>query len=1619
MPLGRSAAQSKPALRPYRALLGCLLLIGANVKAQESQISWTVSSMAGPQPGVYNTQEEAAAAILALPSPFPPGVPIPNPHPYIDTVKEPQVGPDGKLSIVYWMGLKEPLDPDWKYHAATVAVDPPTEAEMVAGIKAAYDSENPHCPIKAKVTALDDWHIEQPEHEGQIEQKNFSVEYYAGLNNEAVPCELLADPTPTMRYRRQQCPNMFMQWSNEHQACASDLTASISTDKIQEDCGVDAAAGSERGNPCNVKTGAKIEHQTDISLGWIALTRSYHSGVSTHAGGFGHGWTHSLEQRLTISGTTMNLSGGSGYQVRYSKVGDAYLAADNSGDRIVASGSQWLLYRQGDVLVFDSKGRLTELRNEDGTGLAYAYSSASRLDTVTHSTGRSLQFLYVNNKPDSPISSITSGGMTLASYTYTSGRQVETVTFPGGGQRRYHYEDNRFPRHLTGVTHEDSQRYSTFAYDIKGRVISSQHAGGADGITLTYRAQGGSVVTDTLGQQTTYGLTVGTGALPRRLGLTVDERGTVSSTYADEGTDFRGRPTSVTNRKNIRTDQAYAEAKDPVTGALARTETTTEAVGTPQQRVSAQRFDVASNRPIFSTVGNQETRVVRNARLQPVSMTVRDTVTNEARTTAFSYCEAADVAAASSTCPLLGLLKSVNGPRTDVNDITTFEYYGSDDSTCATTPALCTYRKGDLRKTIDALGRTTEVMGYDSQGRPLSVLDPNGVVTDYEYQARGWLTATKVRGPDNNVETDDRITRVEHEPTGLVKKVTMPDGVFTRYTYDAAQRLTDVTDSAGNSVHYTLDLAGNIKQEDTKTAGGTLRHTVSRVFNVLSQLETLKDAAQNPTTYGYDDNGNPNLATDALGRQTVQSHDPLNRLSKTLRQVSITPVGGTTPVVTPVESTLTYNALDQVSSVTDPKSLTTTYDYNGFGDRTNLISPDTGITDYTYNAAGSVATKKDANDAVAHRYTYDALNRPTAAFYTATGAADVEYDYDTVNSGCTTGQTFALGQLTATRAEGTELRYCYDRFGQVVRKTQTVSGVSLSLGYTYTAAGDLSTVVYPDGTTVDYVRDAQARIKEVGVRPNGGTRTVLLNSAAYEPFGPVTGWSYGNGRTLSLAYDLDYRTKTILDTSSGGLSLGYGYNAVGDLSELKDGFLSTSLAKYDHDELGRLNVTRDGGANALERYNYDPIGNRTGLTNGAGTQFYGYSTPGTHRLTEVDGVARGYDAAGNTTSIDGAAREFVYNANDRLSQVKQNGIVKASYRYNALGERVGATSGSGATIDSYTLYDEEGTWIGDYDASGMPKQQAIWLEDLPVGLLVGSGIAQSLNYVQPDHQGTPRVVIDPARDVAIWTWDGKSEAFGNSPPNQDPDLDGTAFVFNLRFPGQRWDAASGLAYNYFRDYDPETGRYIQSDPIGLVAGLSTYGYASGNPIARTDALGLQDAGTLDAWSQSSTARGKGRPVVLPVPGPAGFPLPIPPSNVGQGLADGVQGAVRAAEQRAQQRTYVTYVLTKPSYPTDLKYFGRASGYGTPQQVMMARYARHERRLLGYANPVLDKSATGEAGRLAIRGREQQLIDHEGGIGTVRVGNLIRGVAQLNPQGRLYHEACNKAFGPLAPYTGAW
>ncbi len=134
------------------------------------------------------------------------------------------------------------------------------------------------------------------------------------------------------------------------------------------------------------------------------------------------------------------------------------------------------------------------------------------------------------------------------------------------------------------------------------------------------------------------------------------------------------------------------------------------------------------------------------------------------------------------------------------------------------------------------------------------------------------------------------------------------------------------------------------------------------------------------------------------------------------------------------------------------------------------------------------------------------------------------------------------------------------------------------------------------------------------------------------------------------------------------------------------------------------------------------------------------------------------------------------------------------------------------------------------DATGAQTASA------PITLTVTS-VQASLYFIHSDHLGTPRLVTDESNTV-VWRQLPTTEPFGNSPPEEDPQATGTRFELPLAFPGQYRDRESNLSYNFFRDcYDPVTGRYCQSDPIGLAGGINTYSYVNGNPVSRIDPTG--------------------------------------------------------------------------------------------------------------------------------------------------------------------------------------
>ncbi|AWV07278.1 RHS repeat-associated core domain-containing protein [Marilutibacter maris] len=1233
--------------------------------------------------------------------------------------------------------------------------------------------------------------------------------------------------------------------------------------------------GASVADPIWTKDGSLHLSYTDLSIGAVMpinVVRNYDSH-STYDSAVGYGWAFFHDQRLfEYPDGSIIIRTGCGRRDKFVFSGGAYVTPQGGSQGQLTEkgdGTYQFRYRDGNSDLYDASGRLTARVARSGARQDFIYDARGKLPLVGTSpravdptapmvvayqprltriqergadgtlTGYFVDFEY-NDSTGRLTRLVASDGREIL-YGHdvvgsaTAGNLVSIAGLDDYTQS-FAYVDANDAHNITTILDGTGAQPVVNTFDNKDRVTKQVEGGST--FVLAYPSLGVTTITETVKSAT--GSTLQTrvsrreynaeGYLTRNVGpdghelrYTYDANNQISRTELWEKSGAALALLKATDTTYTATGQLLSESTTLDSGEVV-TSTWTYDNGwvASEQTVSSANPQLFRTEYTFVRDGGGIPRAIASVRQRKDDGTFA--------TTTYSYCSSAEAAAGASTCPDISLVKSIDGPRTDVNDIASFSYYGTTSTGgCGGTSGDCV-RRGDLKAVTNALGQATEFLRYDASGRPVRIRDANGVAAEMVYHPRGWLQQSIVRGANDAITTDDAITQYQVDARGNLTQITTPDGNTVTMIYDSRDRLTTIRDQAGNEIRYTLDSVGNRTREEAYTAGNTQRRVQSFLYDKWSRLIRLTGSTSGQVT---------NLTYDAAGRliktvdpnlvEVMQVYDDLDRLVSTVSDAATGGIAATTQ--------FSYDAIGNLREVVDPKSLSTTYSYDALGRLLQVASPDSGTTTYTYDDAGNRLSQTDARG-ITTTYTYDALNRLATVVY-PTAAENVAYTYDVASPVCAAGETFTVGRLTRITDASGSTDYCYDRFGNTVRKVQTTAGQAFTVRYAYTLGRKLAATTYPDGTVVDNVRDTQERIAEIGVALAGGSRQVLLDSANYYPAGPSAGWTFGNGRVMSRTYDKDYRASTIKDTGAGGLDIGLRYDNAGYLTQLTNAALATTpRMRYDYDALGRLTGRSDSASAPVETYTYDATGNRTSLALGTATaQAYSYAAD-SHRLTAVGGVARGYDAAGNLTSVGGTAREYGYNDAGRMSLTKEAGTLRATYKYNGRGEQVLRAT----TVSTIFVYDEAGHLLGQYGITGTPIQQYVWMDDQPVGVISGS----ALHYVEADHLGTPRAIIDATRQVAIWTLDLATEPFGNTAPNVDPDGDGTTFVYDLRFPGQRYDAASGLYYNYFRDYDPVVGRYTQSDPIGLAGGMNTYGYVGGNPLMAFDLLGLADQSS--PWS---------------------------------------------------------------------------------------------------------------------------------------------------------------------------
>ena len=1140
--------------------------------------------------------------------------------------------------------------------------------------------------------------------------------------------------------------------------------------------------GSLRGNPCDAGTGNKYQREADhTAAGDLAFARHYNSQLKKDIG-LGVNWTAAFARRLEIYGTAVQVRDADGHGDPFSCSSTPCAGQANVDFALVKDATGYTLTRRdGAVERYDTGGFLVRETTRTGLTTTYPRDSKGRLGLITGPHGHTLNVTYDGQH----IAAVTDAlGRSLA-YTYDANSNLVRVTYPDGTARQYHYESTAFPNHLTGISEVKADgmatRRSTYAYNASGKAESTEAAGSQEKFTFTYDSASQTTVTDAVGTKEVMTFATNLGA--KNL---VSLKNLTDNKILTQVFDAKNSRTCRQDEEGRVTTYTYNATNQKLSETAGRTGTCTTPVNTAATRTTTYEY----LSPTLDLPTVIESPSVGGASLKKRTEITYDATLRVPRTiTQKGYTPSGAAVSRSITLDYntYGQVTSIDGPRTDVNDVTTLAY-----NECSTGGGC-----GQLQSLTNALAQVTTFDAYDANGRLIEQTNPNGLKTFYGYDLRGRVLSVTLQAPDGST----RLTGYSYDAAGNVTEVRTPDGRVLTYTYDAAQDLRTVTDNLGNKVEYGYDLKGNRTSTKTYDPQGTLVRSIALAFDARNRVKEINDGGS-ITQQVWDAIGNltkvtdPNTVAVNGTAATVNEYDALNRLFKTTDRLSGI-------------SQYSYDSSDRVKQVTAPNSAATGYAVDDLGNILKETSPDRGVLTYTYDEAGNVTSLLDARG-ITVAYSHDALNRLTTADYPGT-AEDVSYTYDTA-PGCAYGK----GRLcTVTDGSGASA-YAFDAFGNLATHTRTEIGVSATTGYSYDPLSRVASITYPDGRVVAYTRNSLGQVTGVTLTQGGATQS-LASQIGYRADGLLTSLTYGNGVAESRLYTLAGRLET---WTVGSETRGLIYDANGNLKERT----GTATATFSYDALDRL---KDESLSSLaQSFTYDPNGNRR--SDGSGQ--YDYLAQ-SNRLTTTPGGAITLDPAGNLTHQ--GARTFGYYANGQLQDITEAGTPLAAYAYNGERQRTRKTVGTDTTVYHYDL---AGNLLMETDAAGIPRRAYVWLNGRPLAQLDPNGIV----YLHTDQLDTPRLATNSA-GTKVWTWEG--EAFGDTAASEDPDGDGTLTTVNLRFPGQYYDAETGLHYNWNRYYDPKLGRYITSDPIGIEGGLNTYSYVYNNPLRGIDPTGLMGYGT--------------------------------------------------------------------------------------------------------------------------------------------------------------------------------
>ena len=1259
--------------------------------------------------------------------------------------------------------------------------------------------------------------------------------------------------------------------------------------------------GLSGNNPhCNTKlpvdcaTGNFWHCFTDVSVPGrgpaLNLTRTYNAQNTASDSPFGHGWSSSYTDHLSVDSGSGDVTvvQENGSTATFHPIGGGNFTAP---PRVFATlvqngdGTYTFTRRKREIFTFSSTGLLTAGSDLNGYKTTLKYDGSGNLTTVTDPAGRQLTFTHdVNNH----ITSVTDPIGRKVSYVYSVAGDLTGVTDVGGGTTTFVYDASH---RMTTMT-DPRGGTLTNTYDTSDRVVSQTDPLGrlttfaygviTNGTETTITSPNGNVtVEDYIAGELTR-LTKGFGTTSAAtwtfaydqytLGViaTTDPNGNVTQ----DAYDPDGNTTSVIDPLGHTTTSTYNGFDEPLT------------VTDPLGVTTTYTYDSVGNllttsRPLIGTA------LTRSTTLQYADLVHPGDVTSltdpDANVWQFTYDTNGDLV--SSTDPVgdkttyaydtIGRRTSMVSPRGNA--------LGANPAEFTTTFTYNAF--GDLLTTTDPLGHTASNV-YDADRNRTSATDPNGRVTSSVFDADNELT--KVNRADG--------TSLSYSYDGDGNQISQIDGAghTTSYTYDSLDRQVSSTDPLARTTSFTYDGAGN--RLTVTDASGRVTTDTYDVANELTGV-TYSDGTTPNVTYGYDADSQQTSMTDGTGT-TSFVYDSLHRLTSSTSGAGATVgdtydlVGNLTGLTYPSAQTVTraYDNAGHLTGVTDWLGHTTTFTYNPDANLTGENYANGVSAAAAFNNADQLTSITDAKSATTlSSFTYGRDNSGQLTSDTSTGVSASPQSY---------GYT-ALDQLASQNGSN----YGYDHADNL---TQLSNGTT----QTYDVANELLSSTPPGATssaapTLDqFVSGDEPHFvvcNEANEAHRRSDQRDCVGSDGHRLLGMLSGFKTTTrainlkANELVLAFVTSDGPNPNVKLSSGGLTWTRVAQAARPLlgdTEIWQTYTTAAVRTPVTASLTSLGLIR-----SLTVASFQGAGAKVGAVasgnGGSGKPTALLTTSNPNSLVWAVGHNWALRRMSNPTPNSG--QHIVYSDREAFdsSWVQRSDVVATkgtginvgdsaptksawafaavevlgaattsagsptSYVYDKQGNRVSSTVSGGTTTN--LTYDQANRLIGfgsnatySYNGDGLRQSKAVsavttaFVWDLSQGtpLVIGDGsdyyvygpgaaplekiTGTTVLFLQQDQQGSTRVLTDSTGAVAgTYSYD----PYGNVTSHT-----GTA-VTTLQYDGQYTDAESGFQYLRARYYDPSTGQFVGVDPAFSLTG-SRYSFAGGNPGSFDDPLGL-------------------------------------------------------------------------------------------------------------------------------------------------------------------------------------